>query len=152
MDLRIAIPLAWFARFNMTPGRHQLYPLSRHFIMGRYAVHERIWSIVLVAIVGFGAARHAGNDALLHRKDREFERRFSDRIRAGRRARRSRRGRWSRQRLGERRGTCPQRPVGVVVYSSTWLIGPLRPVPQSRRHSRPPRPGAPGRLNAKLER
>ncbi len=54
VGLLIAIPLAWFASFNMTPGRRLLYPLSRLFIMGSRSVHEMIWTIVLVAIVGFG--------------------------------------------------------------------------------------------------
>ncbi|MFN0182710.1 MAG: phosphonate ABC transporter, permease protein PhnE [Aquabacterium sp.] len=54
VGLLVAIPLAWFASFNMTPGRRVLYPLSRLFIMGSRSVHEMIWTIVLVAIVGFG--------------------------------------------------------------------------------------------------
>jgi phosphonate transport system permease protein len=52
--LLIAVPLAWFASSNMTPGRRLLYPASRLFIMGSRSVHEMIWTIVLVAIVGFG--------------------------------------------------------------------------------------------------
>lgn len=52
--LLIAVPLAWFASSNMTPSRRLLYPSSRLFIMGSRSVHEMIWTIVLVAIVGFG--------------------------------------------------------------------------------------------------
>ncbi len=54
VGLLIAIPLAWFASFNMTPSRRFLYPACRLFIMACRSVHEMIWTIVLVAIVGFG--------------------------------------------------------------------------------------------------
>ena len=54
IGLLLAVPLAWFASFNMTPGRRWLYPISRLFIMSSRSVHEMIWTIVLVAIVGFG--------------------------------------------------------------------------------------------------
>lgn len=54
VGLLVAIPLAWFSSFNMTPSRRLLYPLCRLFIMGSRSVHEMIWTIILVAIVGFG--------------------------------------------------------------------------------------------------
>jgi phosphonate transport system permease protein len=54
VGLLIAIPLAWFASFNMTPSRRFLYPACRLVVMGCRSVHEMIWTIVLVAIVGFG--------------------------------------------------------------------------------------------------
>lgn len=54
VGLLIAIPLAWFASFNMTPSRHFLFPLCRLIVMSCRSVHEMIWTIVLVAIVGFG--------------------------------------------------------------------------------------------------
>ena len=54
VGLLLAIPLAWFASFNMTPNRRFLYPVCRLFIMACRSVHEMIWTIVLVAIVGFG--------------------------------------------------------------------------------------------------
>jgi phosphonate transport system permease protein len=54
VGLLLAIPLAWFASFNMTPSRRFLYPVCRLFIMACRSVHEMIWTIVLVAIVGFG--------------------------------------------------------------------------------------------------
>jgi phosphonate transport system permease protein len=54
VGLLLAIPLAWFASFNMTPSRRFLYPGCRLFIMACRSVHEMIWTIVLVAIVGFG--------------------------------------------------------------------------------------------------
>ncbi len=54
VGLLLAVPLAWFASFNMTPERRVLYPVCRLFIMACRSVHEMIWTIVLVAIVGFG--------------------------------------------------------------------------------------------------
>ena len=54
LGLLIAVPLAWFASFNMTPSRRWLYPVSRLMIMTARSVHEMIWTIVIVAIVGFG--------------------------------------------------------------------------------------------------
>ena len=54
VGLAIAVPLAWFASFNMTPSRRFLYPLARLVIMGARSVHEMIWTILLVALLGFG--------------------------------------------------------------------------------------------------
>lgn len=50
----IAVPLAWFASNNMTPSLRWLYPVSRVIIMTARSVHEMIWTIIIVAIVGFG--------------------------------------------------------------------------------------------------
>ena len=54
IGLLIAVPLSWFASFNMTPSRRFLYPACRLIVMTCRSVHEMIWTIVLVAIVGFG--------------------------------------------------------------------------------------------------
>jgi len=54
LGIAIAIPLAWFASFNMTPSRRYVYPVARLIIMGARSVHEMIWTILLVAILGFG--------------------------------------------------------------------------------------------------
>jgi len=54
VGLLIAIPLAWFGSFNMTPSRRFLYPAARLIVMSCRSVHEMIWTILLVAIVGFG--------------------------------------------------------------------------------------------------
>lgn len=51
--LLLSIPLAWFASFNVTPHK-LLYPFGRLSIMGCRAVHEMIWTILFVAILGFG--------------------------------------------------------------------------------------------------
>jgi phosphonate transport system permease protein len=54
LGLAIAVPLAWFASFNMTPSKHFVYPFARLIIMGCRSVHEMIWTILLVAVLGFG--------------------------------------------------------------------------------------------------
>ncbi len=54
LGIAISIPLAWFASFNMTPSRRYVYPIARLIIMACRSVHEMIWTILLVAILGFG--------------------------------------------------------------------------------------------------
>jgi len=54
LGIAAAIPLAWFAAYNMTPSRRFLYPVARLFIMACRSVHEMIWTILLVALLGFG--------------------------------------------------------------------------------------------------
>jgi len=49
----LSIPLAWIAAFNVTPLRG-LHPVGRFVIMGCRAVHEMIWTILFVSILGFG--------------------------------------------------------------------------------------------------
>ncbi len=50
----LAIPLSWFASFNMSPNRRYLYPISRLILMLCRSVHEMIWTILFVTILGFG--------------------------------------------------------------------------------------------------
>lgn len=52
--LLITIPVAWFASYNMTPSRLFVYPIARMFGMSCRAVHETIWAILFVSILGFG--------------------------------------------------------------------------------------------------
>ena len=54
LGLAIAVPLAWFASFNMTPGRRFVYPVARLIVMACRSVHEMIWTILAVALLGFG--------------------------------------------------------------------------------------------------
>lgn len=49
-----AIPLGWFGAYNVTPNRHAVYPLARLTTMSTRAVHETIWAILFVTILGFG--------------------------------------------------------------------------------------------------
>jgi phosphonate transport system permease protein len=54
LGIGAAIPLAWFAAWNITPSRRFVYPVARLFIMACRSVHEMIWTILLVALLGFG--------------------------------------------------------------------------------------------------
>jgi phosphonate transport system permease protein len=54
VGIALSIPLAWFASFNMTPSKRFLYPVARLIIMACRSVHEMIWTILLVAMLGFG--------------------------------------------------------------------------------------------------
>ena len=50
----LSIPLSWFASFNMSPNRRFLYPIARFILMLCRSVHEMIWTILFVTILGFG--------------------------------------------------------------------------------------------------
>lgn len=50
----LAIPLGWFGARNMTPSRLFVYPVARLATMSARAVHETIWAILFVTILGFG--------------------------------------------------------------------------------------------------
>lgn len=50
----LAIPLAWLGAWNVTPGRRVGYPMGRLTIMGSRAIHETIWTILFVTVLGFG--------------------------------------------------------------------------------------------------
>ncbi|MBL8699719.1 MAG: phosphonate ABC transporter, permease protein PhnE [Alphaproteobacteria bacterium] len=50
----LAAPLAWCAARNVTPGPRLLYPAARLIVMACRAVHEMIWTILFVSILGFG--------------------------------------------------------------------------------------------------
>ncbi len=52
--LLIAIPLGWFAAFNVTPSKRFVYPVARLVAMACRSVHEMIWAILFVTILGFG--------------------------------------------------------------------------------------------------
>ncbi len=54
VGMLIAVPLAWFASFNLSPHRRLLYPAARLIIAGCRSVHEMIWTILIVEILGFG--------------------------------------------------------------------------------------------------
>jgi len=50
----MAVPLGWFGSYNMTPSRRYVYPIARLVAMSTRAVHETIWAILFVTILGFG--------------------------------------------------------------------------------------------------
>lgn len=54
LGMLAAMPLAWWASFNMTPSRRLVYPFARLVVMACRSVHEMIWTIVIVAVVGYG--------------------------------------------------------------------------------------------------
>ncbi len=61
--LLLAVPLAWLSARNLTPSPLLLRPAARLIIIGVRAVHEMIWAIILVSLVGFGML--AGSLALI---------------------------------------------------------------------------------------
>jgi phosphonate transport system permease protein len=52
--LILAIILGWFAAYNVSPSRTFIYPLARFIAMSCRSVHEMIWAILFVTILGFG--------------------------------------------------------------------------------------------------
>jgi phosphonate transport system permease protein len=52
--MAIAIPFAWVGAANVTPLPRIGYPVARLFVMGCRSVHEMVWTILMVTIVGFG--------------------------------------------------------------------------------------------------
>ena len=52
--LLMAIFLGWFAAYNVSPSRRFVYPVARLLAMGCRSVHEMIWAILFVTILGFG--------------------------------------------------------------------------------------------------
>lgn len=50
----LAIPLAWFSAWNVTPSRRVLFPLGRLGVVSCRAIHETIWTILFVSVLGFG--------------------------------------------------------------------------------------------------
>jgi len=49
-----SVVLGWFAAYNVSPSRRYVYPLARAITMGFRSVHEMIWAILFVTILGFG--------------------------------------------------------------------------------------------------
>ena len=52
--LMISIILGWFAAYNVSPSKTYVYPIARILTMGCRSVHEMIWAILFVTILGFG--------------------------------------------------------------------------------------------------
>lgn len=50
----ISVPLAWMAARNITVSRAVAYPLGRFAIIGCRSIHETIWVILFVTVLGFG--------------------------------------------------------------------------------------------------
>lgn len=54
VGIGISMPLAWIASFNVSPFPKIGYPLARIFISSSRAIHEMIWAIMFVMIIGYG--------------------------------------------------------------------------------------------------
>jgi phosphonate transport system permease protein len=54
LGVALAIPLAWLAATNVTLNRYLAYPFGRFAIMSCRAIHETIWTVLFVTILGFG--------------------------------------------------------------------------------------------------
>ena len=50
----MTLPLGWFGSYNLTPSRRFIFPIARLITIGFRAVHEMIWAIIFVSILGFG--------------------------------------------------------------------------------------------------
>ena len=50
----IASVLAYFAAANITPSKRIAYPIGKFLIIFSRSIHETIWTILFVTIVGFG--------------------------------------------------------------------------------------------------
>lgn len=50
----VSVPLAWMAAKNITVSKNIAYPLGRFAIMGSRSIHETIWTILFVTVLGFG--------------------------------------------------------------------------------------------------
>ncbi|MGI9352000.1 MAG: phosphonate ABC transporter, permease protein PhnE [Rhizobiaceae bacterium] len=50
----LSVILGWFAAHNVSPSQRFIYPVARVITMGCRSVHELIWAILFVTILGFG--------------------------------------------------------------------------------------------------
>ena len=50
----LAIPLAWFSAWNVTSHRMIFFTFGRLCVISSRAIHETIWTILFVSILGFG--------------------------------------------------------------------------------------------------
>lgn len=52
--LLFSIPISWCASLNVTPNKRFAYPVAKFIIMLSRSVHEMIWGIIFVIIIGYG--------------------------------------------------------------------------------------------------
>ncbi len=52
--IALAVPVSWFAAWNVTPSRAICYPLGRAILVLSRAIPAIIWAMILVVILGFG--------------------------------------------------------------------------------------------------
>jgi len=51
----ICIPAAWFGAMNITPFKPVTYPIARMMMTLSRSIHEIVWALFFVAVVGLGA-------------------------------------------------------------------------------------------------
>ena len=51
----ICIPAAWFGALNVTPFKPVTYPLARLMMTMSRSIHEIVWALFFVAVMGLGA-------------------------------------------------------------------------------------------------
>ena len=51
----ICVPAVWFGALNITPYRPVTYPLARLMMTLSRSIHEIVWALFFVAVVGLGA-------------------------------------------------------------------------------------------------
>ena len=55
LALILAIPVSWFAAYNITPNKAITYPIGRAIMTLTRSVHEIVWGLIFVSAVGLGA-------------------------------------------------------------------------------------------------
>jgi phosphonate transport system permease protein len=55
LGLILCIPAAWFGAMNITPYKPLTYPLARLMMTLSRSIHEIVWALFFVSVVGLGA-------------------------------------------------------------------------------------------------
>ncbi len=55
LGVAICIPVTWFGALNITPFKPVTYPLARLLMTLSRSIHEIVWALFFVAVVGLGA-------------------------------------------------------------------------------------------------
>ncbi len=55
LGVAVCIPVTWFGALNITPFKPVTYPLARLMMTLSRSIHEIVWALFFVAVVGLGA-------------------------------------------------------------------------------------------------
>ena len=55
LGLLVCVPVTWFGALNITPFKPVTYPLARLMMTLSRSIHEIVWALFFVAVVGLGA-------------------------------------------------------------------------------------------------
>ena len=55
LGVLVCIPVTWFGALNITPFKPVTYPLARLMMTLSRSIHEIVWALFFVAVVGLGA-------------------------------------------------------------------------------------------------